>query len=225
MTALRTVVLACRTIRDELQLTMRETGVNFPVVYFESGINNSRESLQEKIQKEVDMVQNADIILMVLGLCGNSLTGVKSSCSKLVVPKVDDCISLLLDSVEERKKKSREMNTYFITQGWLDHERSILREYDRCVALYGEQRALRVTKTMLENYSRLTVINTGAYSLESVVPKVREFAQRLNMLLEIVPGSRRLLNKLLLGQWDEEFVIFEPGQEITMDRIRTRYIL
>lgn len=219
MAKLRAVILACRTIRNELQLAIEETGVKHPVVYVESGLYNNRESLHEKIQEEVEIIGDVDVILMVLGYCGNSLMGVKSSCCKIVIPRVNDCIALLLGSADARKKKSREMNTYFFTQGWLEHEKNILREYERCVTLYGQERTLRIMKTMFGNYRRFMVINTGAYPLESVVPQVREFARTLNMLHEIVPGSLRLLHKLLLGPWDEEFIVLEPGQEITMDDI------
>lgn len=216
---LRMYILACRTIRDELQLAMKETGINYPVVYVDSGSYPGRESLHRSIQAEVDKINNADVILMVLGYCGNSLMEVKSSSCKIVIPRVNDCIALLLGSADERKKKSQEMNTYFFTQGWLEHEKNILREYERCMTLYGQERTLRVMKTMLGNYRRFMVINTGAYPLEAVVPKVRECARKLNMLHEIVPGSLRLLHKLLLGQWDEEFIVLEPGQEITIEDI------
>lgn len=216
---LRMFILACRTIRDELQLAMKETGVNYPIVYVDSGSYPGRESLHRGIQAEVDKINDVDVILMVLGYCGNSLMAVKSSNCKIVIPRVNDCIALLLGSADERKKKSQEMNTYFFTQGWLEHEKNILREYERCLTLYGQERTLRVMKTMLGNYLRFMVINTGAYPLDAVVPKVQECAQRLSMLYEIVPGSLRLLHKLLLGQWDEEFIVLEPGQEITIDDI------
>ena len=206
-------------MRNELQFAIKETGINYPVVYVEFGLCNSRESLHRKIQKEVDMINDADVILMVLGYCGNSLAGIQSSCCKIVVPKVSDCITLLLGSADVRKKKSQEMGTYFFTHGWLTGERNILKEYERSVAIYGMQRALQIMKTMLGRYGRFTIIDTGAYPLETVVPKVQKFAQELGMLCEVVPGSLRLFHKLLLGQWDEDFIVLGPGQEITIDGI------
>jgi hypothetical protein len=214
---LRTVILACRTIRDELQLAIKETGVNHPVIYIESGLHSKAEVLHQIIQEKIDMLEDIDVILLVFGYCGNSLMGIKSSCSKIVIPRVDDCIALLLGSSEARREKSREMGTYFFTQGWLDYEKNILWEYERCITLYGRQRTSRVMKAMLGKYNRLMVIDTGAYPLESVSAKVQSFAKNLNMLHEIVPGSLQLFHKLLLGQWDDEFIVLEPGQEIKMN--------
>lgn len=213
---MRTVILACRTIRNELQLAIKQTGVNHPVFYIESGLHSNSEVLQQKIQTEIDSLENIDVILLVFGYCGNSLMGVRASHSKIVIPRVDDCIALLLGSAEARKEKSREMGTYFFTQGWLDYEKNIMWEYERCKRLYGVDRTSRVMKRILGKYSRFMVIDTGAYPLEGVTAKVRAFAKTLDMLHEIVPGSPRLFHKLLLGQWDDEFIVLEPGQAINM---------
>lgn len=213
---MRTVILACKTLRNELQLALRETGTTSPAIYVDSSLHVGREALRRAIQAEVDLITDADALLMCLGYCGNSLMGVKSRCCKIVIPRVADCISLLLGSAAARKRKCAEMNTYFFTQGWLTHEKNIIKEYERCLAVYGRQRTVRIMKTLLGNYRRFTVIDTGAYPLETVAPQVREFAAKLGMIHETIPGSQRLLHKLLLGQWDEDFIILEPGQEITV---------
>lgn len=216
---MRIAVIACQTLRDELRLALKETGVNYPVFYIEAGLHSKPESLRKRIQQELDMIDNVDTILMVFGYCGNSLMGVKSSCFQIVIPRVDDCIPLLLGSAKARKEISQGMGTYFITKGWLDYEQNIIWEYERCVARYGEQRALRLMKSMLAHYQRFMVIDTGAYPVDSVMPRTSTFAQKVGMKHEIAQGSLRLINKLLLGQWDEEFIVLKPGEELTMDDI------
>ena len=111
------------------------------------------------------------------------------------------------------------MGTYFLTKGWLDGESNLLDEYQRCVGRYGEQRATRIMQTMLKHYRRFVVIDTGAYLVESIIASTQQFAEKHGKRHEIATGSLRLFHKLLLGQWDEEFIILEPGQEITMDDI------
>lgn len=211
------MIVACQTLREELRLAIKQTGVNYPVIYIESGLHNKPDSLRRKIQENIDKIDNVDILLMVFGYCGNSLLGVKSSQFRMVIPRVDDCIPLLLGSSAMREKISREMGTYFLTKGWLESEHNLLQEYERCVMRYGEQRALRVMKTMLGHYRRFMVIDTGAYPMESVTPRTLEFAQKHDKRHEVTIGSLRLFHKLLLGQWDEEFIILEPGQELAID--------
>jgi hypothetical protein len=213
------MIMACQTIREELRLAIKQTGVNYPVIYIESGLHDQPDSLRRQIQESIDKIDNVDILLMAFGYCGNSLLGVKSSQFKMVIPRVDDCISLLLGSTAMRKKISMEMGTYFLTKGWLESDHNLLKEYERCVTRYGEQRALRVMKTMLGHYRRFMVIDTGAYPIESVTPKIREFAEKHDKRHEVTAGSPRLFHKLLLGQWDDEFIILEPGQEVTIDDI------
>jgi len=216
---MRTMIVACQTLREELRLAIKQTGVDYPVVYIESGLHNQPDLLRQRIQDDLDKIDNVDTVLLVFGYCGNSLLGVKSSQFKIVIAKIDDCIPLLLGSADARRKASQEMGTYFLTKGWLDYENNLLKEYERCVTRYGEQRALRVMKTMMGNYKRFMVIDTGAYPVESVTPRTKEFADKLDMLHEVAAGSLRLFHKLLLGQWDEEFIVLEPGQELTLSDI------
>lgn len=213
------MIVACQTLREELRLAIKQTGMNYPVLYIESGLHNRPDSLHQEIQKNIDKIDNVDIVLMVFGYCGNSLLGIKSSQFKMVIPRVDDCIPLLLGSSAMRKEISMEMGTYFLTKGWLESEHNLLQEHERCVTRYGEQRALRVMRTMLGNYKRLMVIDTGAYSTASLIPRTLEFSKKHDKRHEVVIGSLKLLHKLLLGPWDEEFIILEPGQEITLDDI------
>lgn len=220
MKEMGTVVLACQTIKDELNLAVKETGVSHPIFFVESGLHNFPDSLRRRIQEEINRIDNVDTILMGFGYCGNSLIGIKSHRAGLVIPRVDDCISLLLGSYDLRKNISREMGTYFLTKGWLEYESNLLTEYERCVRRYGSEKALRIMKIMLQNYGRLVTIDTGAYPVEDFVSRTRDFADRLGMKHEIVGGSLRFLIKLLRGPWDEEFIIIEPGREVTFEDMR-----
>ncbi|WP_188399959.1 DUF1638 domain-containing protein [Sporomusa sp. GT1] len=214
-----TAILACQTLRDELKLTIKETGVSFPTIYVESGLHNTPELLHKRIQEEINRIDNIDVILLLFGYCGNSLLGIKSDKANLVIPKVDDCIPLLLGSCEARKNISKEMGTYFLTKGWLDYENNLLREYDRCIERYGQVRTSKIMKIMLGHYKRFMLIDTGAYPVEEVLPRTQAFAERLTMQHEVAQGSLRLFRKLLTGPWDEEFLVLEPGNAVTMSDI------
>ncbi len=214
-----TAILACQTLRDELKLAIKETGVDFPVIYVESGLHNTPELLHKRIQEEINRIDNIDVILLLFGYCGNSLLGIKSDKAKLVLPKVDDCIPLLLGSCEARKNVSKEMGTYFVTKGWLDYENNLLWEYDRCVKRYGQARASKIMKIMLGHYKRFMLIDTGAYPIAGILPQTQDFADRLNLRHEVTQGSLRLFHKLLQGPWDEEFLVLEPGTAVTMSDI------
>ena len=74
-------------------------------------------------------------------------------------------------------------------------------------------------KIMLGHYKRFMLIDTGAYPVEEVLPRTQAFAERLTMQHEVAQGSLRLFHKLLTGPWDEEFLVLEPGNAVTMSDI------
>ena len=208
---MNTVILACQTMKDELELVMQRLGAACPVVYLESGLHNSPDRLRETIQEQLDSLQ-ADFILMVFGCCGKGLVGIKANKAKVIIPRIDDCITLLLGSTESRRRIPNEISTYFITRGWLDPQGNIMWSYLEWVERYGEQKALRLTKKMLAHYTRFMIINTGAYALESILPSVEDSCEKFNMQYKVISGSLRLLYRLLTGPWDEEFIVLQPGQ-------------
>jgi len=214
---MRTLIMACRTVENELRMAMAQAGVDYPVLFLEAGLHLWPDRLREAIQHDLDRIENVDVVLMGYGFCGKGLVGVKSGRFKIVVPRVHDCISLLLGSAAVRNQYGADI--YFLTGGWLDHELSIVKEYEHSVARYGEQKAARIFKLTMKNYTRLTAIDTGAYDVESVQPRIKTVAEKMAWQYETVPGSLRMFHKLLAGPWDEEFVVLEPGQEITLDDI------
>ena len=214
---MRTLIMACRTVENELRLAMAQDGVNYPVIFQDAGLHLWPDRLRAAIQRDLDRIENVDVVLMGYGFCGKSLVGIKSDRFKIVVPRMHDCISLLLGSALAREQCGNDV--YFVTKGWLDHEVSIVHEYNRSVARYGEQKATRLMKKMMSHHTRLTAIDTGAYNVEPVKLQVQTLVENMGWKFETVPGSLRIFHKLLKGPWDEEFVVLEPGQVITLDDI------
>ncbi|WP_371361948.1 hypothetical protein SRRS_32300 [Sporomusa rhizae] len=214
-----TAILACQTLKGELELAIKNTKSDYPVFYIESGLHNNPDCLRERIQQEIDrlVLDNVSVILLLFGYCGHGLLGIKSDRAKLVIPKVEDCIPLLLGSCERKKWISQEMGTYFLTKGWLEGEKNLLNEYDYCCKRYGHARAFKVMQTMLASYKRLMIIDTGAYPIDSITPRTQNFANELGLQHEVTDGSIRIITKLLKAQWDEEFLVLEKGQEITLN--------
>ena len=214
-----TVVLACQTISDELNLAMEVTGVGYPVCWVESGLHNSPQKLKYRIQEKINKIDDASVILLAFGYCGMALTGIKSHYARLILPKVDDCISLLLGSNKLRIDLSREEPTYFFTRGWIDGERSLLREYEYCVNKYGQKRGTEIMQLIFKEYKCMAVIETGAYNSDDCVVKTRNLAASFGLDHKIIKGSLILFQKLLLGPWDDDFIITEPDEEIVLDII------
>ncbi|AKA67414.1 DUF1638 domain-containing protein [Clostridium scatologenes] len=216
---MNTVIVACRTITDELNMAIKETSCKYPVLWIESGLHTNTESLRKRIQEELDHISNVEQVLLGFGYCGNALIGLKSSNYRMIFPKVDDCVALLLGSCERRKKISEEEGTYFLTKGWLDFENNIWAEYKETVRRHGKDRADRVYEIILKNYKRLGVINTNTFPIEDFLRKTDEIAKDLKLRQEVIPGTLSYIKKLLTGPWNDEFVVMNPNETITLKHV------
>ena len=208
---MKTVAIACRTIEDELNAVYNTLPTPFPIVWVESGLHNFPAQLKERLQQEINKISDVDNILLLFGYCGNSIEGLVAPQARLVVPKVEDCISLLLGGNQIRMALSRETPAFYLTDGWLRYEKNIYWEYEHCLEKYGEARSLRIFRAMFEHYSNLNFIDTGSYDLEAVMSRTADWATKLNLKQGIVPGTLKLITKAFNEEWDEDFLIAPPG--------------
>ncbi|MEW5784078.1 MAG: DUF1638 domain-containing protein [Bacillota bacterium] len=215
----KTVVLACETISEEVLFTANSVQTPFPIIWVESGLHNNPDRLKKQLQADIRRIDNADYILLLFGYCGNSILDLVSENSSLVIPKADDCISLLLGGNKPRNSLNAKAMAYFLTNGWLQHENNLWSEYQYCLKKYGIERTRKLYQMMLGNYHSLNVINTGAYNLEELLPVTKQIAAELGLTHTVVEGSLGLIEKALRGQWDDEFAIIEPGRPVSLHNL------
>ena len=68
---MKTAVIACKTIEDELNFAMQQTGCTFPVVWLEPGLHNVPEKLHAAVQTAIDDLADDCRVLLAMGFCGN----------------------------------------------------------------------------------------------------------------------------------------------------------
>ena len=61
------------------------------------------------------------------------------------------------------------------------------------------------------------LIDTGRYDLAPYREYAERFAEFFGLRLEEVPGTTRLVDMLVAGEWDDAFLVVPPGHEITLD--------
>jgi len=212
----RTLVMACATVIEEM-LPHLPAGMQHQV--FEFGLHINPEKLRRTLQEAIDAVNGKyDTIVLGYGLCSQAVIGIKSDTSSLVVPRVDDCISIFLGSRSAYRFQSQsEPGTYYLTKGWIEVGDTPFAEYDRLIQRYGAERAERIIRLMLGNYKRLALINTGLYELERYRAYARRTAERFDLRYEEIEGSDTLVKKMIFGPWDDDFVVVQPGEMIRYD--------
>jgi hypothetical protein len=220
MSGAGTKVIACATVIEEM-LPLLPPGVAYETLDFGLHINphELRGTLQDAIDRSGD---ETDTVILGYGLCSMAVIGLRANNCTLVVPRVDDCIAIFLGSrAAYKQQSSAEPGTYYLTKGWVEVGDSPFAEYDRMIERYGRARADYAIRLMLKNYTRLALINTGQYQMERYRDYAGRTAARFGLRYEEIQGSTALVEKMIYGPWDAEFVVVPPGQVIDYEAFFT----
>jgi hypothetical protein len=183
----------------------------------EFGLHAAPSSLRSVLQEAIDNVSGSvETVVLGYGLCSQAVVGLQARGCTLVVPRVDDCIALCLGSQEAYKAQFKsEPGTYYLTRGWIEVGDSPFSEHEWLVKAFGAEKAQRVMGRILRNYTRLAFIDTGRAGAEGYREYSQGMAQRFGLRYAEIPGSERLIQKMLCGPMDHDFVVARPGQTIT----------
>ncbi|MBN1630010.1 MAG: DUF1638 domain-containing protein [Thermoleophilia bacterium] len=167
------------------------------------------------------VVEPVEEVLFALGFCGNALQGLTAGHVSLVVPRVDDCISLLLNRGCAREEIPRNARHYYLTRGWFTHESSLKEAFEQWAEQFGEERAASLRKTMFGGYERVNLIDTRAYDIGECLEQSKDIAAELELEHGIVAGSVQLLERLFKGERDSEIVVIPPAEVIGFNHLFT----
>jgi hypothetical protein len=207
----RMLVMACATVIEEM-LPLLPEGMRHQI--FDFGLHINPEKLRRTLQEAIDEVSGRyETIILGYGLCSMAVIGIQANGCQLVVPRVDDCIAIFLGSRSTYTTQCRiEPGTYYLTKGWIEVGDTPFAEHERMILRYGRERAERIMKLMLANYKRLALIDTGQYELDRYREYARRTAERFGLRYEEIEGSNTLVQKMIYGPWDDEFVVIQPGE-------------
>jgi hypothetical protein len=209
-------VIACETLRNELEHCAARANRSTEIFWIESGLHNTPGSLHDRLQKTLDELKGFARVLLCFGFCGNSVLGLRTGDFELIVPRVDDCISLLLGSLKLRRDLDRRFAAYYLTEGWMSGEQNILSEYEYCVRRYGEKTAKDISTMMYAHYRTLGLLDTGYGDVRALLESTRQIAQTLELEQEVFPATTDYLTQLILGPWpDCRFLTKGPHSAIT----------
>jgi len=214
-------IIACETVINEM-LDFMPPDMQYQSI--EPGLHLQPEKLKSVLQDTIDKITaDADPIILGYGLCSMAVIGLKAAKSTLVVPRIDDCIAMLLGSQKNYKVHLRaEPGTYFLSKGWIESGINLVEEFRETEARYGKKRADIVKDLMLKNYSRLAFINLGYREAERYRRFARKSAKELGLNFAEIKGTARLLRRMANGPWADDFVVTPPGQTIRLEDFRTK---
>jgi hypothetical protein len=232
MTARRNLcVIACPSLRPELELVAEKTGADVSCRYLEMALHNrSTGALHDALQNAIDTTSSCDAIAIGYGLCNRGIVGIAARDIPLVIPRAHDCIGLLLGSTRYLEELDREPGTYFQSAGWLQAARDAGDQgeltfgpnsnanFERLAARYGDEAArylVEELETFLMHYKRLAYVATPLAETAALAAEARSIAAAQGLQYHTLQGDTGWLQRVLTGPWpDEEFLIVRPGQRV-----------
>lgn len=216
------VIIACKVVQSLIESYIVQTPS--PAVFMEYGLHRTPALMVAALQEKIDQISDPSVIIIGYGLCGNGLVGLKARTHTLIVPRVHDCITMLLGSHQRYMEGfSSEPGTYYLTKGWLESGSNPLNEYQALVEKYGREAAGWIVDTQYRNYKRLVLVAPTSAELElyrDQACEVAEFcAARWGFCYEERVGSDEFVKRLvtsapLLRESTDDFLVIPPGGEI-----------
>jgi hypothetical protein len=223
------VILACQVLESILERLLPQ-GLATQVRFMDYGLHRVPSKMAWTLQEIVNSIDEASLIVLGYGLCGNGLDGLKAGKHTLLVPRTDDCIALLLGSRQAYRREFEAVpGTYYLTKGWLESGSHPLKEYNEYVEKYGQDDATWIMDMQYQHYERLALVAHSDADLETYRTQAQEIAQyceRWGMRYEEILGSDDYVRRLvamataIAARWsqsDDDFLIVPPGGEIRQD--------
>ena len=210
-----TIILSCESLEAYVHAAQKAVGTNYPVVWLKQIYHEEPTTMRAHILQTLSALpDDVDTVLVAMGFCGGSWDSIAAD-RKIVLPRVDDCISLMLHTDDIYHPNLKQMGHMYMLDGDPDKFSPVLM-FERLCEKRGTAEAKNLFDLWFANYSHLDIIDTGmadCYS-ETFVEQAQESADLIGCALDYTIGSNRLLEKLLSGQWDAQFLVAEPGHTI-----------
>jgi hypothetical protein len=213
-------IVSCEVLRNEIETVLARDGRGLEVDFVDGALHDYPDKLRAELQGCIDATPGDGDIYLCCARCSNGTAGLRGGEHRLVLPAADDCISLLLGSrARYLEEHDAQPGTYYYTRGWIDFIDDPYKEYLHIVPKYGEEKAARVARLIMEHYTRVAVIETpGVTGLEDKREYLETVSRFYDLPLEYLTGSLRFLEKLVSGPHDDEFIVVEAGDALDESR-------
>lgn len=223
----RIAIIACEVFRAELEYLEKKLQLSYPTHYLEQGLHDTPEELTRLLAKTIAELESAatppDYIILAYGLCGKALTGITALQATLILPKVHDCIPLLLGIPQaEKDARSGHEATYWSSPGWLKYSHvPFIEERENRFRKYREQFDEDAAQYLIDlefswnaNYTYYTFIHWQEEEGFPAPPfaEAEEMAKTIGLTYGTTAGKSCFIRKLLTEADDETlFLHLPPG--------------
>ena len=233
---MRYLCLTCEALTRPVYLAAALSPHSIDVELVRIGLHDRPKDLRGQLQAMIDAASPDKYagVLLAYGLCGQATAGLVARGLLLVLPRAHDCITLFLGSRERYTQQFEQFpGTYWYAHDYVERddgsgaslalgsgtETDVDQVYGEYVEKYGQDNAdylMEVMGAWKQHYQRAAYIDQGVGDGSAVEAKARDQAARRGWAFDRVQGDLVLLRRLLDGDWNEDYLILQPGQKLAM---------
>lgn len=196
---MRIGVVACDVMKREFEKLLSAAPDVTKVIYLEYALHVYPEKMKETIKEKINSLKGeVDVVLLGYGFC-KSLQGIEAECDiPVIMPQVDDCISILLTPEVRAQEIEKEAGTYFLSPGWAElGKEMVIKELHLDRARQYGRDPFELAKYLFTNYKRALYIDTGVGDNDYFIAKSEQFCKDFNLALETTEGCSPVLETML----------------------------
>lgn len=230
---LRLLAISCDILLRPVHYFAARSPHVVDVVQLSAALHAEPLTLRDRIQERVDAAgPEVDAIVLAYGLCGGATAGLRARRAPIVLARAHDCVTIFLgDRARYRREHEATPGTYWYLQdqvergndlkGWLlgDSARAedVAATRAEYVRRFGVDNAEYLMETLGEwsaRYERGAFLDTGLAPAERVAEHAQREALRRGWRYERTAADLRLVQRLLNGEWDDDFQVIRPGERL-----------
>ena len=191
-------------------------GTNYPIYTLDRALHSQPQNMRQSLLDVLNALpESITTVLIAMGYCGGSLDNICAR-QQLVIPNLDDCITMLLTKTDAQEGNLKQRGHMYFRDSECGGV-NVQRMLDNLCREYGMERGIGIFGMWFADYTHADIIDTGVFDCyeERYVESIQKQADLIRCELGYVEGSNRILEKLVSGQWDEQFLIVPPGTVLT----------
>lgn len=223
-------IIACEVFRPELEHLTKNAKCVPVVTYLKQGLHDTPDLLRKELQENINAIEEEyapSKIFLAYGFCGRGLYGITSKKACLIIPKVHDCIPVLLGDGPDKELRPEEYSkTYWLSAGWikycqLDHIIDREKRFTNYVEQYGEDSAdylMEVELSWQNNYKECCLIKWDSLYTDQLVENALFIAKDMKLPYIEREASSWYLQELVDGGNNEtHFFHLTPGTTLDLN--------